>query len=263
MTILDLLSESLVVGNVIGVGGLQTDAHTTTAFRALLGLMDTMNADPLKKLTTARISFLLQPGKQSYTIGPDSSLDINASRPEAILRGNLVYTSAGPNPFHYPILIFSDDDYERSTLRNSPTPRPPALWYDGGYSAIPSPTDPPPNDYDTPARGYGTINFVGLPTDPNAVELWAAAPLTQASSLFDDLVFPPAYYEYLLYGTTIRLYPRFARQPDPTVLGLFKDAQMALETANAQPSPVMPLDSGLPGATGRYWDARTNSYTSR
>ena len=260
MTILDLISESLFCANVVGYGGLQTDAQTTTAFRALIGLVDTMAADPLKKLTNASIGFTLTPGKQAYTIGADSSLDINASRPQTILRGNVLDPAAQPNPLRTPILIFDADTYARSNLRNSPTPKPFALWYDQGYSPVPAPADPPP-DY-APLPGYGTSNFVGSPTAANPVELWAAAPLTQASSWFDDLVFPPGYYEYLLYGTTIRLYPRFGRDPDPTVVGLFKDAQLALESANAMPAPIMQLDSGLPRPvqSGR-WDARTNRYT--
>jgi hypothetical protein len=262
MTILELLTEALSVSNVIGVGGPVSAAHADTAFRALIGLTDTMNADPLKKLTTARILFLTQPGKLSYTIGADSSLDINKPRPQSILRANVAYANTDPVPLFSPIAVLTDDGYRRAQTRNAPAPVPTALWYDRGYSAIAAPADPA-LDPALPVPGYGTINLIGMPTAANFVELWAAQPLTQASSQFDDLVFPPAYYEYLLYGTTIRLYPRFARDADPVVLGLFKDAQIALESANAQPAPVSPLDSGLPGGGGGYWDGRTNSYVGR
>jgi hypothetical protein len=259
MNVIELLNEALTTAQIIGVAYPPTDAQTTQAFRALIGLTDTMAADPLKTLTNVRFSFPLAPGKQAYTIGADPSLDINRPRPQSILRANVIDVSVGVNPLHIPIRVYTADQYARAVLRNSPTPYPAALWYDEGYAPIPAPVNAPPQY--APLPGYGTINFIGQPIAANVVEAWTAAPLTQASSLFDDLVFPPEYYEYLLYGTTIRLYPRFGRPPDPTIVGLFNDARMALESANAQPAPIMPLDSGLPNDTrGLRWDARTNSY---
>ena len=262
MTVIELITEALQTCNIIGVADPPSDAVATTAFRALIGQVDTANADPLKQLTTLNRTFALQPLKQAYTIGPDSSLDINAPRPQAILRANMIDLSSFPNAPHIPIDVLDWPDYQSWSLRNSPTPLPTALWYDGGYQAIPAPADPP-GAPEAPIAGYATINILGVPMNVNQIEFWAAAPLTQASSYFDDLVFPPAYYEFLLYGLCGRLYPRFGRQPDPVVIELYKEARLAVESANATLAPVMALDSGLPNVTGGYWDGRTNSYIRR
>ena len=249
---------------IIGAGNpTPTDPQASQAFQCLIALVDTSNADPLRQLTETRNSFALVPGQQAYMIGPDPSLDIPQPRPAKILRANVVDMNAQPNPFHIPMRVLEWDQYNAWGVRNSPTPLPLALWYDRGYNAIPNPTNPSPPPENVPDAGYGTINIVGMPTAPNPVEVWFRAPLTQASTYFDELVFPPGYYEYLLYGTCIRLYPKFTRKPDPTVLQLYKDARLAVESANASPMPVMPLDSGLPNSRGAWWDGRTNSWIVR
>ena len=47
---------------------------------------------------------------------------------------------------------------------------------------------------------------------------------------------------------------------DQTILGLFKDAQRVIESANVAPPPPLRLDSGLPQVLGGYWDRRTNTW---
>ena len=42
----------------------------------------------------------------------------------------------------------------------------------------------------TRSSARARINIVGMPTAPNQIEIWTPSPLTQATSLFDDLIFP-------------------------------------------------------------------------
>lgn len=263
MTVIELLQESLQIVGVIGVADPPTDAHMETAFRALIGQVDSANADPLKQLTAINRTFTLKPPQQSYTIGPDASLDIEAPRPQAILRANMIDLTSWPNPPYIPMRVLDWSGYQSWSLRNAQTPLPTALWYDGGYNPIPNPAGDQTQAPEAPVFGFGTINLIGVPMNANRIEFWASAPLTQATSYFDDLVFPPGYYEFLLYGLCGRLYPRFQRQPDPVVLELYKEARLAIESANATRAPVMPLDGGLPNVSGGYWDGRTNSYIRR
>ena len=104
--------------------------------------------------------------------------------------------SAQPNPNHIPMRVLQWDEYNAWGVRNSNTPLPPALWYDQGYKAIPAPTNPTPPPGSSPVPGQGIINIVGNPSAPNQIEFWTPSPLTQATSLFDDLIFPNGYYEY-------------------------------------------------------------------
>lgn len=263
MTILDLLTESLQVCNIIGQADAPKDVQVTNAFRSLIGHIDTSNADPLKQLTTARRTLTLNPPRQIYTVGPDSSLDVNMPRPAKILRANLIDLTSAPNPPHNPMAVLDWDGYQNFRLRHTLTPLPRALFFDGTNQPIEDPADPIENDL-VPVPGFGNILLPEIPTMPNIVEFWAPLPLTQASSLFDDVVFPSGYYEYLLYGTSIRLYIRYGRDIDAGVAQLYKDARLAIESANATPAPVMQVDSGLPGGQGGgYWDGRTNTYLGR
>ena len=264
MTVLDLLTEALFTTNIIGQGNpTPTDYQSTQAMQCLVGLVDTSNADPLRALTAGRTAFLLQPNKQPYTIGADPSCDIPVPRPSTILRANVIDMSAQPNPNHIPMRVLQWSEYDTWGVRNSDTPLPPALWYDQGYSAIPNPTNPSPPPSSNPIAGQGTINIVGMPTAPNQVEIWTPSPLTQATSLFDDLIFPNGYYEYLLYGTCMRVYVKFRRQINADVKALWDDARRVVESANATPAPLMTLDSGLPNAKPAYWDGRSNRYIGR
>jgi len=214
-------------------------------------------------LAATRTTFTLIPGQQAYNIGPDPSMDIQAARPQKIYRANVVDLSAMPNPNHIPIRMLEWSEYNTWGIRNSPTPLPQAAWYDRGYSAIANPTNPNPPPENVPDIGYGTLNIIGMPSAPNQIEFWAASPLTQFATLFDELVFPPGYYEFLLYSTCVRLYPKFSRPPDATVVALQKEARLAVESGNITPAPVMPLDSGLPRSKPQYWDGRTNHYITR
>jgi hypothetical protein len=262
MTVMDLMTEALLTCNIIGAGNLTpTDQQASVAMKCLTGLVDTSNADPLRGLTAQRATFPLIPPKQAYTIGPDPALDINAPRPQKILRANVIDLTAQPNPTHNPMRVLEWHEYEASGLRNTGTPLPTALWYDRGYGAIPNPTNPPDNDL--PVPGFGTIMILGLPTALNPVEFWAAQPLTQATTYFDDLIFPPGYYEYLLYGTCVRIYPRFGRAVDQTIAALYQDAKQTVESANSVAAPPMSTDSGLPRARPGYWDGRANVWVTR
>jgi hypothetical protein len=204
---------------------------------------------------------MLAPGKQDYTIGPDSSLDINQPRPQKILRANVIDASALPTPNHIPVRVLEWSEYEAWGARNSPTPLPQALWYDRGFTAIANAANPPVDPAVYP--GYGTIHIIGLPNAPNVIEFWSRQPLTKATSYFDTLVFPEGYYEFLLYGLTMRLYPRYGREIDPAVAALYKDARLSIESQNATPAPVMRLDGGLPNVAGGWWDGRTNQWVRR
>lgn len=194
-------------------------------------------------------------------IGADSSLDINQPRPQNILRANVVDASAVPTFNHIPVKVLEWSEYEAWGVRNAPTPLPQALYYDSDFNPIPNPANPPADPAVYP--GYATIHIVGLPTAANMIEFWSREPLTQATSYFDTLIFPDGYYEYLLYGLAIRLYPRYARPVDPTVASLYSDARLAIESASASPAPVMRLDGGLPNVAGGWWDGRTNSWVRR
>jgi hypothetical protein len=228
--------------------------------QCLVGLVDTSNADPLRQLTAARTTFTLVPTQQAYIVGADPSCDIPIPRPPKILRANVIDMSAQPNPFHIPMRVLEWSEYDGWGIRSALTPLPPALWYDKGYSAIPNPTNPTPPPESNPDPGQGAINIVGMPTAPNQIEFWTPSPLTQVSSLFDDLIFPNGYYEYLLYGTSMRLYPKFGRAINADVKALWDDARRIVESANATPVPVMHLDTGLPNAAPVYWDGRSNRY---
>ena len=259
-----MISEALFTCGIIGQGNpTPTDYQSTQAMQCLVGLVDTSNADPLRQLTAGRTPFFMQPGKQAYTIGADPSCDIPIPRPPGILRANVIDMSAQPNPWHVPMRVLEWSEYDTWGVRNSNTPLPPALWYDQGYAAIPNPTNPTPPPFSNPVLGQGTINIVGMPTAPNQIEIWTPSPLTQASSLFDDLIFPNGYYEYLLYGTCMRVYPKFGRPINADVRALWDDARRIVESANATPAPVMRLDSGLPNAQPQYWDGRSNRYIGR
>jgi hypothetical protein len=264
MTVLDILTEILFTANIIGAGDPAPGAaEADKAFQCLVGLVDTSNADPLRSLTAQRVTFTLQPMQQTYTIGPDPSLDIPAPRPQKILRANVINITAAPNPSYNPMRVMEWQEYAASSLRNTLTPLPTAIWYDRGYGAIPNPTNPNPPPATNPDAGFGTITILGMPSAPYPVEFWAAQPLTQASTYLDELIFPPGYYEYLLYGTCVRIYPRFGRPVDPTIAALYQKAELTIESANVIPAPVMRTDSGLPSRGGGYWDGRTNTWIGR
>ena len=261
MTILDLLTECFFTCGIIGQGNpTPSDYQASQGMQALTGLIDSSNANPLQQLTARRGAFTLQPGLRNYTVGPDPSCTVNAPRPAKILRANVIDMAAQPTPNHIPVRVLEWSEYENWGVRDAATTLPQALWYDRGYDPIPNPTNPTPPPSTAPVPGQGTVWTIGTPNAPNQIEFWAASPLTQASTLFDDLIFPPGYYEYLLYGTCLRLYPKFSRPPDATVAMLFKEARLVVESANVTPAPVMALDSGLPGSTPAWWDGRTNSW---
>ena len=261
MTCLDLITEALFVTNIIGQGNpTPTDYQSTQAMQCLVGLVDTSNADPLRQLTSSRTAFFMTPGQQAYTIGADPSCDIPIPRPAGILRANVIDMSAQPNPNHIPMRVLEWSEYDTWGVRNSNVELPPAIWYDQGYQPIPDPTNPSPPPSSNPVPGQGTLYIVGMPTAPNQIEIWCASPLTQATSLFDDLIFPNGYYEYLLYGTSMRLFVKFARPINKDVKDLWDDARRIVESANTSPAPVMGLDSGLPNAQPYYWDGRSNRY---
>lgn len=110
-TIRKLITGAMRLDRIIAANEEPTDEDIRVAQQALTGMLDSMQADLLNIYTTTPHRFLLQPGKQEYTLGPalnpDGSLsgaDWVLERPvrveKAVLLQNptVVYPVAPPPP---------------------------------------------------------------------------------------------------------------------------------------------------------------------
>jgi hypothetical protein len=184
-------------------------------------LVGSLNCDRLNIFTNQRWEFPLTAGLKTYTIGQDPTgqiiADLDAPRPQAIERANII-TGSGGSDLRYPLALPTVLQWALIPMQDLGMTIPTALYNDRAYP-------------------LSTLYLYGQPMEGCRLELfyWLLIPVFQTA---DDIVLlPPGYEDALVLNLAVRLAPHFQRAVEPDVRADAQKALMRLESINA-PKPI-------------------------
>lgn len=175
-----------------------------------------------ERIYTANVTrYTLDPQQTSYTLGPQGSgADWVGPRPISIANANIVLTANFPE-VRVSLTILDDKQWADISVRDYGTNVPTYLYYTKNVGAE-----------------YGTLYFVGYPTQANDVELYMWGALQSDLTSSDDLIVPEGYSDALIFTLAERCFPLYAKKSNkdmfPVVQLAARKARAAIVALNSQ-----------------------------
>ena len=210
MTLLDFLSDALILTGAVEQGQGMSPEEAQWSLRAFNGMLDSLNTERLNICSIDENDYPLVAHKGSYTVG--TGLDINTTRPVLIQQIKILYAGLG-----FDCDMLSSVQWAAITETDNEAKLPTKAYYD---NAFPIPT----------------INLNPIPLCPTAtsIDLFTWHPLSQLTDLTAPLVFPTGYQEPLQYMLAARLGPPEGMQLAQSVVDIANNSMNRLRQLNAQ-----------------------------
>lgn len=213
-TALDIITDAYGLLGVYGIGDSITSQDAQLGLRTLNDMLDSWSNESLTTFAILEQSFALQPGVQSYTIGPGGT--INQVRPIRILEGPGTAYVQDQNGNNYPVEVVPKDKWNmysnRSALITSDFPS--ILYYDNQFP-------------------LGIINVAPFPTIAYTMFFDSYLQLVDEASLTQAITLPPGYGKALKFNLAVDLKPYFSdAQLDPDVIKQAMEAKGNVKRSN-------------------------------
>lgn len=168
----------------------------------------------------------LSPGLQqiAYTIPGDFKIE----RPLRITKSFTRINTPGTSGLDYPIEIVDQGQYIAIGYKAISAPWPIAAWY--------NPTFP-----------LGNIYFYQNPSGAGSLHLFTENILTRLETLTQVVQMPQGYVRWIKWALAKELAPEYGKAWSQTMQTNWKEAQTAVKSLNAVPTPVSNYDSILLG----------------
>ena len=206
-------------GVTLGPGRTPSPAQSQDALDELNRLLGSLSTDRYFIYGLDILTFPLQAGRKTYTIGPGG--DFDTPRPQEITGANVI-TGSGASTLRYHLTMLTAQQWAAIAMQDQAGTIPEALY----------------NDKASPKSN---LSLYGQPMAAMQIELytWHLIPALESEADLIDL--PPGYDDALVLNLACRLAPQFQLQLDPMVLQQARESLMRLESLNA-PQPIAILD---------------------
>ncbi len=177
-------------------------------------------------------------GTQNYTVGTGGT--VNVARPDLI--NDIRFKDTAPTPnVEYPLRKYTDEDWQRVTLKTMQAVFPLAWYYNPTY-----PT--------------GTLTFWPVPTSGTLQgQLYAPSAISAFTDTNTSIDLPPGYREALVTNLAVMLAPSFTTAAKPQTVQMAEDALRTIMAVNHRPVELA-TEASLLGGGGRRqlsWYIRT------
>ncbi len=222
----DALSEL----GVLAAGETMSASDGALVVRVANRLVDLWAAKRLMIYSSQLIStWTIVSGTQTYTVGAFGTIPV--IRPDFINEIHFKDTAPTPN-VEYPLRKYSDEDWQRVTLKTMQAVFPLAWVYSATYP-------------------LGTLTLWPVPTSGTLQGLLYAP---SAIAVFPDtntsIDLPPGYREAIVTNLAVMLAPSYTTAPKPQTVQMAEDALRTIMAVNYRPVELA-VEASLLGAGGR------------
>ena len=225
-TALDIIKRALRLLTVLVSGESVEEPEAHDFLQQLNWLVQSFANEKLMSWQVVNEFFNLVPGKQTYSIGPDSAQDFNTSLPIQI-EGGFIRLTSDTSPIDWPLYIMNNEQFNQIRMKGISTTYPQMIRYTRSYP-------------------YGAIDFYPVPAQAIQVCLTQRKQFKQFSGLNDIVCLPPGYKDCLAYWLAIKMSPEYGRPIDQITMKLANDSKAQLKDTNSANSPViMGMDSSV------------------
>lgn len=227
MTVRDLVRGSLRLIGAVASGETPSANEQSDALSVLNDMLDSWTVSGLLIFETARESFALTPGKQTYTLG--SGGDFNTARPIQITDATIEQ-----NGNEIPLEIINTNQWSEVNLKNTQSTIPQKMFLSGDF-----PLD--------------QVSLWPLPSVANNLILYSLKPLGNFTTASDSIVFPQGYARALRYNLALELALEFGKEPSPTIQAIAMESKAELMRLNIQPVYMKSDATGITSSKMFNW----------
>jgi hypothetical protein len=221
MTGLARVTLALQEIGVVGAGQTPTSEDATFALGVLQRMFTGWAAERLMVPSILRTVVSLVSGTRDYTIG--SGGDIAIVRPVSIFRARVVLDSTLDPPVESPIAVFDDAQWAAVASKTLEAGAIDGVYYDHAFSSTERGT----------ISTYPTINVSGV-----QLVLYTPQAVVGYVTLTEDLAFPPAWDDAVLYRLARKLCRPFGRTVTPDLERDERDAIAVVKRTNLRPDEL-------------------------
>lgn len=227
-TVGDQVNGALRVLGVLAEGETPSAETSQDALEALNQMLDSWSTERLAVYSTMDQVFTWPAGQISRTIGPSG--DFVGLRPIAL--DDSTYFKDPGTGVSYGLKIINQQQYNGIALKTATSTFPQVIWV----------------NMDMPDA---TLTVYPVPTRSLEFHIVSVYPLTQATSLSTDLVFPPGYLRAFKFNLAVEIAEEFGLTPPPSVVKKATSSKRNLKRINS-PDDVMSMPYGLVARAQRY-----------
>ncbi len=188
-TALDIVTDAMKLLGVLQTGEVPSAVEGNDGLFRLNTLLDAWNAERLACFCDQTASLAYVANRQLYTVGVGG--DFNVGRPDKLIRA----WARDPNGQDIPQYLFTEGEWDRIPLKNTPSTFPVIVWYD-------------------PQFPLGNLNVWPNPNATTYTQfLRFKAVLAQFAALSTSVSLPAGYRDALIKNLAIDMFPYFGGNP--------------------------------------------------
>lgn len=227
----DICRQAMFDAGVLAAGAPIKGDQTQDVLNVLNRVLDNLNANQRMAYAEVQVNGVLTPNLNPHLIGPGGSAAgfIITQRPESVERANIIDTSVSPNSY-IPVDVV---DYRWQASQSVPTITnliSTTLYYEKDW----------PN---------GKLYLWPVPTAAYTLNLWTRNVLAQLLAT-DTFSLPPAYWDYIVSQTAIKLCPMYEQTPSQDLRQAARDAFNLIYDSNIMIPNIATRDAGMPNGQG-------------
>ena len=231
-TATQLVTEALEEIQAISGGETLSAIDGAKALRVLNRMIEGQGIDRGLIYTSVIEQFPLAGGKQKYTMGKDptsgSIADFDTMRPVRIDSANVLLTSGG-SVVRRPLNLIGDGQWAAKAFQAVPG-LPADLYNDGSYP-------------------FSILYLYPVPDQAYGLEIYSWQQFSQIATLAANILIPPGYYEFWVYGLAIRLAPVFGIQASSSTVQMHNEGRAIIRRMNSKAPRIASDDEA---GTGLY-----------
>ena len=226
-TALDLITGALRKIGQYAPGEPLSYNDAADAMDVLNGMLDIWSNQKYFAYNNIETTFILQPGKIKYTVGPGAEIDMQ--RP---IRITTAYSrrTTGNGAVDFGCDVFSLQQYSAIGLKMQPGPWPKYMFYNMSYP-------------------LSSLTLYPMPNQLGEMHFWSDQ-LLQALALTDSLNLPPGYYLGLQFSLAELLCTEYGIAVPKGVERFAREFKAVIKATNATPQPTVMLDRALMNTAG-------------
>jgi hypothetical protein len=232
-TVLQMLEHAALLAGMRASGETMDAFLTQDCLTVLNQLIDAWALEDLVVYTMDRTVVPLQPGKQTYSVGPGG--DISMVRPVRISDVNWRDESVHP-ALELPIRQMPRQEYHSLTIREMASTMPLRFYYE-------------------PALPLGTLFLWPVPSGGKMV-VWTWHPWLGNYILSQPLTFPPGYERFLVHNLAVDLGQQPGARLTPQTVKIAEESKALVVSINVE-APLL----GMPSIFRNWYHERYNYLT--
>jgi len=209
-TALDLITDALVTIGELGQGQTLSAEDGQYCLTRLNALLDTWSTERLSLYTVAKVTGLLVPAQQDYTIGLTAPAPFNVARPALIQTASIIIAG-----ITIPMNVATSKQWSAIKEKALTGVLPTDVYLDQGY----------------PLAG---LHVHPIPSGTPILEMYVWNVLAQLAGVSATFDFPPGYYSAVMYNLALEISPGYTKEPNPAIVAMAAQKKAAIQTLNAQ-----------------------------